>query len=375
MKPIRSIGLICCLLLATALNRVVGAAAQIEELPEELRHGYDGASFVDMEHGYLFGDDTIIATADGGATWRLVCNKLAIESVFFLDGQTFWVLSRGGELRHTDNGGETFTSSTVQFLDHVTGQPANVCGQLFFRTVASGWTICGRHVLKTADAGLTWTSYLLPRELGEPGRLWMFDALHGIAVQNSGQPVLHTMDGGATWTVLRNSPPLNQLSCTSAGYCAGLQGKHVFVSANAGSSWQDTQVPLQLPDRDEIGQLQALSPTLVLVVGSDLGFSPQQDLRPHIGTRTPMAPRARARALIMRFDGSNWTRLANADPPKLRGLYFVDSQNGWLVAAGSNLVYKTVDGGLTLTFVSDYFRQLAALTPSPKPFVLPTPVP
>ena len=55
--------------------------------------------------------------------------------------------------------------------------------------------------------------------------------------------------------------------------------------------------------------------------------------------------------------------------------YFVDSSNGWIIGYGDNVIYKTADGGQTLQFVPDYFRQIAALTPSPAPFVLPTPTP
>jgi hypothetical protein len=38
-------------------------------------------------------------------------------------------------------------------------------------------------------------------------------------------------------------------------------------------------------------------------------------------------------------------------------------------------IFRTIDGGQTWTTVQDYFRQIAALTPSPTPFVFPTPSP
>src|SRR6202158_69287 len=81
-------------------RRAVSVAEQAPDVSLDLRHGWDGAFFTDMNHGYVFGDNALIATNDGGASWRLV-RDVGIASVFFLDGQRFWILSGGGRCTRT----------------------------------------------------------------------------------------------------------------------------------------------------------------------------------------------------------------------------------------------------------------------------------
>lgn len=345
------------------------------DLPADLRHGYHGAFFTDMAHGYVFSDNLITATEDGGLSWRLVRQGGGIESLFFLDAQTFWILYRGGEMHRTIDGGRTFAVKDQRFLDHAMGEQAELCGQLFFRTPTDGWTICARSLLKTSDGGQTWTPTLLPRAIYDSYQIYRFTAQEAIGVEQA-HPLIRTTDGGVTWAAVPNAPQLRQLSCTPTGFCAGLRGYDVFASTDRGQSWGDLHIPLQLPDRDTLHGIQAMIPSVVVAVGSDLGFSPRQEIDPYIGTGTPIPTHALPpRAIVLRWDGSTWTRFTHDELEDLSGMYFIDTQHGWLTGVDENLIYKTTDGGQTLQFVPDYFRQIAALTPSPTPLVLPTPTP
>jgi photosystem II stability/assembly factor-like uncharacterized protein len=361
---------------AWCFTRTLGLAEQPPDLPPELRHGYEGAFFTDMNHGYVFGDDAIVATDDAGATWRLVRKGGGVESIFFLNRQTFWVLYEGGQLHATTDGGRTFAVGKATFLDPALGEREGLCGQLFFSTATDGWSICGRSLLKTSSAGQTWKPSLLLPELGESHRIYMFDTREGVAVERF-HPVMRTTDAGLTWAPIPGSPKLDQLSCTAAGFCAGLGGPQgpVLASTDRGRSWRDTHIPLQPPDRDEIRDVQALGLSVIVVGGGDIGFSPARDLVPYIGTGTPIPEGLPERAIVMRWDGSTWTRFTQDQPREVQGLYFVDAQHGWLVGTDENLIYKTTDGGQTLQFVSDYFRQIAALTPTEPPPPEPTPTP
>jgi photosystem II stability/assembly factor-like uncharacterized protein len=354
----------------------VGFAELPPALSPDLRLGYHGAFFTDMAHGYVFGDSAIFATEDGGSNWRLVRQGGGIESLFFLDAQRFWILYQGGELHTTVDGGRTFVVKDQRFLDYATGDQLGLCGQLFFRTATDGWTLCARSLLKTGDGGQNWTPTLQPHELDDSFQLYRFTDDEGIAVGQL-HGLFRTTNAGAIWTAVPSAPRLTHLSCTSAGFCAGLRGySAVFASTDRGQSWQDLHVPLQLPDRDKITGIQAVAPSIVIVAGTDKGYSAQQDVYPYVGSRTPIPTHPMPpRGLVMRWDGSAWTRFTHNEPPNLRGMYFVDAQHGWLTAIDENLIYKTTDGGQTLQFVPDYFRQIAALTPSPTPFVVPTPTP
>jgi hypothetical protein len=50
------------------LSQVAVAEQPLPYVPRALRHEFVGAYFTDMDHGYVFGDDSFIATDDGGAT-------------------------------------------------------------------------------------------------------------------------------------------------------------------------------------------------------------------------------------------------------------------------------------------------------------------
>jgi photosystem II stability/assembly factor-like uncharacterized protein len=355
----------------------LGLAEQPPDLPPGLRHGYEGAFFTDMSHGYVFGDDVIVVTDDAGWTWRLVRKGGGIESIFFLNTQTFWVLYEGGQLHATTDGGQTFAVGKATFLNLAVGETEGLCGQLFFCSPMDGWSICGRSLLKTSNAGQTWTPSLLPPELGETHGIYMFDTREGIAAQQF-HPVIRTANGGLTWTAVPNSPKLGQLSCAAAGFCAGLGGPYgpLFVSSDRGQTWRDTQIPLQLPDRDRINGIQAVGALSVTAVGSDVGFSGQEDVVPYLGTGTPIPTRGPQQATLLSWNGSTWTRFTHNELRELQGLYFVDARKGWLVGTHENLIYKTTDGGQTLQFVPDYFRQIAALTPTEPPLPPePTPTP
>jgi photosystem II stability/assembly factor-like uncharacterized protein len=357
------------------LSQAVLAQEPLPYVPVVLRHTFTGAYFTDMNHGYVFGPDSFIATDDGGATWRLVPN-IRSTPMFFLDGQTFWFSGPEKGLNRTIDGG-----ATVDFWNHPTffnrkrdNEETPICGALFFLTAMDGWSICGDSVLRTSDGGHTWAATLLPDVLRHGyDKIHMFDAQRGIAISRNG-PVIRTTDGGGTWTAVTNSRVLVRLSCTQTGVCAGLGvgQSPVLVSSDQGETWRDAQIPLQLPDRDRIHVIQAINPTAVVVAGEDVGRN-RQDLAPYIGTGTPIPAFGPALGFLLRWNGVTWTRISHPQPRAISSVYFVDSTNGWITGYGDNVIYKTTDGGQTLQFVPDYFRQAAALTPSPTPFVLPTP--
>jgi photosystem II stability/assembly factor-like uncharacterized protein len=359
------------------VSQAVLAQQPLPYVPVALRHEFTGAYFTDMSHGYVFGPDSFIATDDGGATWRLVPNVRSTPT-FFLDGQTFWFSAPDKGLNRTIDGGATFTSwNHPTFVNRKRqNEVTPICGALFFLSATDGWSICGDSVLRTSDGGQTWGATLLPWALRHGYRkIHMFDAQSGIAISYNG-PVIRTTDGGRTWTAVPNSPKLRQLNCTATGFCAGLGGGEspLFVSSDRGQTWRDAQIPLQLGGRDEIHVIQAINATAVVVAGGDIGFN-DNDLAPYIGTGTPIPAFGPELGLLLRWNGETWTRISHSEPRRISSAYFVDNTNGWITGYGDNVIYKTSDGGQTLQFVPDYFRQAAALTPSPTPFVLPTPAP
>ncbi|MBI4515916.1 MAG: hypothetical protein HY699_08895, partial [Deltaproteobacteria bacterium] len=349
-------------------------------LPDELRRPFRRAMFTDANSGYVYdvlGQTVIIATADGGASWRLVMDipltqsPKASTAAFFLDGSTFWVLGDDGTLTRTTDGGRTFVEQRARVLD-VSGRPVRLlCGGLFFRNLSDGWVACGDELLHTVDAGASWQRVKLPPRKELIFNIWFFNEREGMAV---GDGAVRTDDGGQTWQAVGAAPErITELSCSRSGFCVVNTHGPLFASSDHGRTWANMNIPLKPGERDELRGFQAVSANLVVAVGRDTGETSQEfDRRMAVG-----GPRPPVRGLILKWDGSIWSRITHDQPHNFAGVFFVDANYGWFPVS-ENTIYKTTDGGQTLQFVPDYFRQIAALTPAEPPLVFdatPTPPP
>ncbi|MBI1817098.1 MAG: hypothetical protein HYR72_19150 [Deltaproteobacteria bacterium] len=349
-------------------------------LPDDLQRFMTQVRFFDANHGFVYDSGptgTVIATDDGGANWRVILDPPAsypvdgIDGVFFSDAQHLWILTgRGQKLYRSKDAGRTLDIVTPAIVNPRTGGSDRLSGFLFFRTETEGWVKRGIF-LKTTDAGATWTPVLAAKGEAPFNQFWMFDSQEGIGVggENRGFNGLYrTLDGGVTWAPVQNSPQLRDLSCRSDGFCVGLASQYgsVFVSRDRGQTWLDTHIPLQGDAQDEIHEVQAAGSNLVVAAGTDNGFT-RSWLRSYDGTGTPVPEPQPPRALLLKWDGSTWARISYDTPKNLSGVSFTDATNGWVTTYDEGL-YKTTDGGQTLQFVPDYFRQIAARTPSPTPF-------
>ena len=67
--------------------------------------GLGGLQFVSASRGWAVGQDTILATADGGARWTTqLSGKLNLTSVDFVSGQDGWAVGTTSLLATTDGG-------------------------------------------------------------------------------------------------------------------------------------------------------------------------------------------------------------------------------------------------------------------------------
>jgi photosystem II stability/assembly factor-like uncharacterized protein len=165
---------------------------------------------------------TIVRTADGGATWQTLAvpnaEKLDFRDIDAIDDQTAYVLSIGpGELsriNNTTDAGATWTEQFVNrdpnaFYDAMAFWDAN-------RGIAVSDSIDGQFVvITTTDGGRNWTRVppaALPAALPNEG----FFAASGTNVvvlppnhvwlgtgAASESRVLHSSDGGRTWTLAK----------------------------------------------------------------------------------------------------------------------------------------------------------------------------
>jgi photosystem II stability/assembly factor-like uncharacterized protein len=246
-------------------------------------------AFLDRTHGWaatVGGVEVplqIFRTTDGGGTWTF--SEVAVESAFdvsldFVDEQHGWLvvatqtitgLVGSGELFQTADGGASWNP----LPSPPSGHPVR------FIDLATGWTVGGAPFNKlyvTHDGGHTWHQQAvpIPPAYADTTPLLLLptlvDARHGVVgvVFADGSLLLDlTDDGGATWTMEPNRPPLfirqppygrleNVVAPTfvSKDLIAAVVGRDLKV--RVGSTWTSI-VPRGL---DSASQIEFVSPRM-----------------------------------------------------------------------------------------------------------------
>jgi photosystem II stability/assembly factor-like uncharacterized protein len=143
--------------------------------------------FLSHRMGYLMGSNGLFRSSDTGTTWTKVPSSFAPNGAFFfLDSARGWAFNNSVKPGYTANGGFDFTVSNsysgagqyaVQFVDSATGWVAGFDG-----------------VLRTTDAGATWTRVIQ----GNSSDIHFFNKNDGYICNNN--EVYRTNNGGQTLT-------------------------------------------------------------------------------------------------------------------------------------------------------------------------------
>jgi photosystem II stability/assembly factor-like uncharacterized protein len=279
-----------------------------------------------------------------------------IDAISFVDEYTFWFLV-DDQLHRTSDGGRTFTVIEPQFSPPK-ARGRILCSGMWLRSQSEAWGVCDDRLFRTVDGGSHWKAAEQPDPAPRVFQVSMFDQDVGIAV---GWGLLRTANGGRSWQEIEKpfSDFAKEISCASTGFCALLASTRgpLLITSDRGLTWSDAEMPLRPGRQDQIWRVHAFAPDKTMAVGYDTGFNVDAELETYArGTPAPAGG-----GLILKWDGSGWTRIIHPKPQTLSGAYFVDENNGWLFADW-NEIYKTTDGGQTLQFVPDYFRQLHAPT-------------
>ena len=352
------------------------------------KHAYHRLYFTSNRIGYVAGNYVLLRTTDGGVTWSELINTYSdtrspIYDIFFVNEHTFFLYGAGRFSRTSDKG-DTFqlVQHTARSLDHPE-VPDEVNEGFFFVDGDRGWALGTGQFLRTTDGGLTWTPRRMARSIQEgarPGQLWMFDAQRGIGF--GGRQVIRTADGGDTWQVVANSPRIDLVRCVPAGFCVGLDRRApstAFMTTDFGGTWQPTATGiLDDPEKETVNGLQAIAVNDVVIVGDlelrEVIWLTDRPLDAPIPTFPPRPSPVPNHAFLQRWDGSAWHRTEYPEIETLWAIDFVTATDVW-ASADTNGILHSTDGAQTWTFVPDYYRQIAALTPTMPPLVLPTPTP
>jgi len=344
---------------------------------------------------------TTVRTTDGGTTWFTQSsdpNPIAVNylSITYSDMSNGWIGGPTGEILHTSNGGETWTTQ-------VTGQSGQIDKLEFFDSSYGLARAPDQKLLKTTNGGVTWTTIqldslhygmalsMISRDsvvtVGNWGYLggsvnggltwatleWMsftledfssldfFDLNLGIASMYSGK-IFRTTDGGGTWSlVYQGGEQFLSLSVADPTTAFAVSGGLIKRTTDTGLTWT-TLAPgtgsnlldidfvnasigiavgvsgtiLRTTDRGDTWETQVSSTSSVLwgvsLVDASIGFA--------VGDS--------GIALKTTNGGMNWGRLTTGTAEILYDICFVNSSTGTAVGS-SRTVLRTDDGGTSWT--------------------------
>lgn len=194
--------------------------------------------FTDINTGYIVGNaGKILKTIDGGTNWTAQTSgtTYSLSSVYFTDNYTGYAV--GATILKTTNGGinwTTQTSGTTAWLNSV-----------YFTDANTGYAVGDNGtIIKTVNGGTNWTV----QNSGTTAWLssvYFTDAKTGYAVGYIGYSfsigtILKTIDGGATWTNQNcgSSKYLWSVYFINAntGYAVGENGT-ILKTTNGGTNW------------------------------------------------------------------------------------------------------------------------------------------
>lgn len=178
-------------------------------------------------------------TTDGGTTWQPVGSSLAHlagDKVYgaTLLGSTLWLTTAKGQLLRTTDAGLTWT-----ITDLPTGGPA---GQLAFRDAANGLLLATNNTLYgTTDGGQSWQAVAGsgPRRAqgivavpGSAGTYISFDGTCAAACTSKGSAV--SVDNGLTWRELENTIYHTAMAAQAGNraWAAGYNRANLYTTSN-----------------------------------------------------------------------------------------------------------------------------------------------
>lgn len=357
----------------------IGAPALERPLQHTYRWIYHSPSGV----GYAADRNVLIRTLDAGNTWAEVLDserdqRSFIYRVSFLDETTFLLYGWGGFYRSTDRG-LTFNGLAATGPDLEQPTRSIGTGYASFVDVQHGWTVAGRQQLRTTDGGQNWKArYLFLPKGKEVDGVVMFDLQRGLAFGN--RLIVRTTDGGDTWRITTEQVSVQDLRCLSAGCCIGMNShmpEAAFLTSDYGETWRLTETGIAT-QKEPIADFQILGRDDAVIVGHRQlrQYVVHEGRGPGVPTVTtrPSGPIVPDHAYLQRWDGTQWRRTEYPDIETFWAIHYVTATDVWASADTNGLLHST-DGAQTWTFVPDYYRQIAALTPTMPPLVLPTPTP
>jgi photosystem II stability/assembly factor-like uncharacterized protein len=218
--------------------------------------GVSGPSPVDSLNGWVVGGiadgyGMILHTVDGGSSWTrqgdiLTIPNASLESVRALDSLHAWAVGNPeggyGVILRTQDAGETW-----ERLPRSSGIPPSGFANLSVLSENSIWVVGSSNtIIHSIDGGNTWTSKSDPAydlfnmtsiSVVDASNIWVSGATMEDAI------IIHSTDGGATWTAEGDSTlltdyPLISISAFDTDHCWTVgHGYTIANTVDSGVNW------------------------------------------------------------------------------------------------------------------------------------------
>lgn len=229
----------------TNLYRQTGSQLQFELLS----FGPDNKTitllyFSNESVGYAAKENELFRTSNGGSDWIkiLELNGSLSSSSFSPDGQTVLVLGDSLKLYRSFNGGESFTSITLQIplqnYSTISFAGTPNAGKVFLYAPYFNPFSGSMNYLVSRDSCSTWQ---LIESLGEKGMSGFISSKHGFVTTMS--KLWLTSNGGESWDVVFQDAGLLSGHATFADSLTGYQGvyssKLLLGTTDGGANWSE----------------------------------------------------------------------------------------------------------------------------------------
>lgn len=307
------------------LRKEESVDAEFEIMNERPIHFMMGIDFINKDTGWVVGgkeidDDinegVILRTIDGGETWEV--QKTSPDyfmGVDFINGNEGWAVGNNGNIKHTTNGGATWTTQTSPMAGLLTG--------VFFIDENNGWIVNRDNwgeICHTTNGGSTWT--LQPEYSPNPlNDIFFINPDKGWAV-GMDTTIMRTVDGGQNWlncdVDVYGNPYLRsvQFIDENTGWAVGT-GSSILKSTDGGVTWHEI-------DTEFHELLQS-----VYFTDKHNGWA--------VGD---------AGTVLRTIDGGEtwFAQYSGVERGFLSAVCFTDTLNGWFAGEGG-MIKKTANGG------------------------------
>ncbi len=313
-------------------HRVAIEHSETARVYDYLRDEMGGIGAAEWHAAYRTGFDALECT-DTKHCWAVGGAGLILETT---DGGKSWVSHASGVDRYRRSRWSVPTLYSVAFADSLNG---------WLTGHDSGMTV-GGFILRSLDGGENWAFQLKSDSMWHPRHgLW------DIASSSDGQvwavggkgTILHTDDGGKTWT---NQPSGTKAALLSVEFCDEQRGWAVGSSwtilhtSDAGRSWQSQvlrsdQLPIRAPEAKPFPWPRYLSVYPYEDVLTSVSF---------IDCRQGWIAGDHGAILHTEDGGETWLAQVSGTRERLNAVQFVSPQLGW-AAGDRGVILKTTDGG------------------------------